>query len=363
MHTFHLPTRVFFGSEALRLGAPYLPQLGRKALLVTGRTSARKSGAWEDINWSLRQRGVEFVLFDEIEENPSLQSVHRAAEMCREHGCDFVIGVGGGSPMDSAKAVAAIVGSKLEGHEVWDAGRITDVLPVVCMPLTSGTGSEVTPYAVLTDVEHNRKAGFGTEAMLPRLALCDPRYTLSVPPRVTRDTAIDALSHLLEGLYSRLRNPLLYPLIHEGAQLILRHLTTAMAQPDNLPAREALMQAALYGGMTIRHTSTTLQHSVGYPLTAEFGVSHGLANGLVMKAMMELYRPVTGQLTDDLLRRAGHTPASFYNWLDSLDMTANVTLDDEFIHRAVEVTMHSRNMANNPFEVTKEQVEEVYRNL
>lgn len=280
-----------------------------------------------------------------------------------ECGCDFVIGIGGGSPLDAAKAISIATANHLSINQLYDTTLFSWAYPVLAVPTTSGTGSEVTQYAVLTDQNTQRKAGYGHMLAFPTLAVCDPRYTVSMSREVTRNTGLDALSHLLEGLYSIKREPLSYPMIHAGIRLVMNNLPRAMYAPDDIVARTAMMQASLYGGMAIAQAGTTLQHSIGYPLTTCFGLPHGLANGVVMKQIMMLYYPHVKDVLDELFREIGFTMEQFFAWLDKIDMDCKLPIDDAFIAAKVPEVMGSRNMASNPFPVTDRQVAQLYEEL
>ncbi len=359
----YLPTRIYFGEGALLKAADQLLNLGSQPLVVTGRASAKLSGVLDELSVVLGRAGLGWELFDEVEENPSLDTVLEGAKLLRENGCDFLVGIGGGSPIDAAKAIALAAANSLGRDELYQTGKFRASLPVAAIPTTSGTGTEVTQYSVLTDPQTNIKAGFGHDLAFPALAVCDPRHTLSLDPYTTLNTAIDALSHLLEGIYSNKRDPLLQPLIHSGAKAILDHLGPVLKDPANLSGRSELMRASLYGGMTIAQTSTTLQHSLGYPLTTHLGLPHGLSNAVVMRQVLDLYYPALKAELDALFAALGISRSGFEAWLDELPFCAKLELSDAFIERSVGEVLSSRNMANNPFEIGADQIRDIYRGL
>jgi len=235
--------------------------------------------------------------------------------------------------------------------------------PILAIPLTAGTGTEVTQYSVLSDPLTKKKAGFGCDLAFPTLAVLDPKYTLTLPPKVTLHTALDALSHLLEGLYSNQRSPIVYPFIYKGIASIMKFLPIVLSEPENYLAREELMRDALYGGMVIAQGSTTLQHSIGYPLTSFYGIPHGLANAMVMEDIMELYYPAVQQELDDLFSYLQIIKDDFYTWLKSLPLERKIDFSEDFIDKAIPQIMSSRNMALNPLPVTEQQVRTLLENL
>jgi alcohol dehydrogenase class IV len=361
--TFYIPTRVFFGHGVLKEKGIEMAQFGERALLVTGRHSADTSGVMAELIPVLTQAGISTRRFNEVTENPDWDTVRRACAEYVDFRADFVIGIGGGSPLDAAKAVAIMVHNGSWKEASFDLKTVQSGKPIVAIPTTSGTGSEATPHSVISDAAANRKAGFSSEAAFPRMSFVDPRYTHSLPPNITRDTAVDALSHLLEGLYSNKRNPLLFPMIYEGISLIYKHLPLCLDCPTSEESRFMLSRAALLGGMVIAHTGTTLQHSIGYPLTMEYGLSHGLANGVVMRQIMELYYPVMETELNLLFRQLGIGYADFFRWLERLDMRVGKPVSGDFMENRVSEVINSRNTANTPVAVTEAQIRRIYAQL
>lgn len=363
VNRIYLPVDICFGEKVLNTNGDAICGLGQKPMLVTGKKSAITSGALDDVVSLLKSSDKEYFIFNEITENPDLDTIDRAINLFVENKCDYAIGIGGGSPLDASKAIALGAANRLRAKDLYDVANHHQCYPIIAVPTTSGTGSEVTQYSVLSDNEAKKKAGFTSFLVFPIVAYIDPQYTLSVPPIVTRDTAIDALSHLLEGLYSNTRNRLLFPFIYEGIKLIVHNLKDLLGDLRNLDLREKMMRASLYGGIAIAHSGTTLQHAIGYPLTSELGLSHGMANGVAMKAIMELFYPSVKEGLDEMFRQLNMSKEEFYDWLDSLDLIYDGQITEEFIEAKYDEVMQSRNMGNNPFEVNAEQVKEVYRKI
>ena len=360
---FYVPTRISFAENALYRAKGQLFKLGKKALLVTGKNSAKKSGAQDAILATLKEGGLDWHIFDKVSENPSLEIVMAGARELLETNCDFLIGIGGGSPIDAAKAISLVAANHTRIEDIYKASLYTKAFPLVAVPTTSGTGTEVTPYSVLTDLKAGKKAGFGSELAFPHTAILEPAFTLSLSPEVTLHTGIDALSHLLEGLYSNKRNPIMYPMIYNGIKTIYTNLPKCMSHPNDLEARTEMMRASLYGGMVIAHASTTLQHSIGYPLTTEYGVPHGLANGIVMRSVMDLYYPAIKQELDSLFEYLKISRDQFYKWLEALQISLDFPISQSFIDNRLPEVLSSRNMANNPFEISAEDIRKIYHEL
>jgi alcohol dehydrogenase len=352
MNKFHMPSRLIMGKDCLVESGDMIKNHGSKAFIVTGKSSAEKSGALADLKSLLERNKISYVVCSEIRENPELNIVHKAAGIMREERCDLIIGVGGGSPIDAAKAISIIAANDLTGREIYEPEKIQKAFPIVSITTTSGTGTEATPYSVITDTELNKKAGFGNPLIFPVLSFLDPVYTMTMPEKVTKDTAVDALSHLLEGIYSRSRCEFLFPLIAEGIKMIWESLPFVIHDPEDYVHREQLMTASLYGGMVIAQSSTTLQHSIGYPLTTNFGLSHGLANGVVMKEIMQLFFPEVEPYLTRLFDHLGIAAADLFEFLEEMGMKCDLDLSTEFIATAAEEISQSRNMSQNPREVS-----------
>ena len=360
---FHLPTQIFFGSDALAEAADYIFNLGSKPLLVSGPVGARKSGALGDVEKLLQSFAIPWAHFDEVEENPSLDTVMAGAQLLRAEQCDYVIAIGGGSPLDAAKAIALVAANALQRAQIYQTELFQCKLPLVAIPTTSGTGSEVTQYSVLTNPDTGIKSGFGHVLAFPSLAICNPIYTHSLNSQVTLNTALDALSHLLEGIYSNKRQALADPLIHAGARDIFENLQPVLENPSLASGREKLMRASLYGGITIAQGSTTLQHSLGYPLTARFGTPHGLSNARVMLPVLKLFYPARKDELIALIAALNTSLEGFALWLESLNLPSCPPLEDDFIAKSVQEVLGSRNMANNPQEASAPQIRQIYLDL
>ncbi|HRR00230.1 MAG TPA: iron-containing alcohol dehydrogenase [Candidatus Cloacimonas sp.] len=360
---FYCPTRIIFADDAIQKAKDKIAVLGKKALLVSGEKSAKQSGALSDLITVLNELEIHYVLFDRIKENPTLDSVMEGKQIFLQNNCDFVIGIGGGSPIDAAKAISLAAANSLNRDEIYNIAAFKNVYPIMAIPLTAGTGSEATQYSVLSDPTHKKKAGLGSDLAFPALAAIDPKYTLTLTPKVTMHTALDALSHLLEGLYSNQRSPLVYPFIYKGIASIMKCLPRALSEPDNLAARKELMQSALYGGIVIAQGSTTLQHSIGYPLTSNYNIPHGLANAMVMEDIMELYYPAISKELNDLFAYLNLSKDAFYAWLRALPFERKIELSDTFIEEAIPQVMGSRNMALNPLPVSEEHIRIIFEHI
>lgn len=280
--SFHMPVKLVIGEGSVCGGAAELAKLGGRCLIVTGRSSAKKSGALDDAVAALKDAGTEYTTFDEVGQNPYLSTCQAAAQMAREIGAEFILGIGGGSPLDAAKAIAVLAANPgIDGPEFYRGGWQNDPLPVAVIGTTSGTGSEVTQYAVITDdLAGGYKKSIASPKIFAALAFGDARYTYGLPYGFTVSTALDAMTHAVEAYFNKMASPLTDLLciaaIKDTAH-ILRDIK-GKAPKDITPAqREGLYTASIYAGIVIAHNRTSYCHSMGYFLTERHDVPHGMA--------------------------------------------------------------------------------------
>ena len=285
--TYHIPTRIVFGNGSLdRLHQEQLP--GRRALIVisAGR-STRDNGYLAQLEAQLQKAGVSFVLFDKILPNPIKDHVMQGAKLCRDEKCDFVIGLGGGSTIDSAKGIAIMATNT---GDLWDyvgggSGAAEPIpiwpLPIVAITTTAGTGTEADPWLVISKEETNEKIGMGYEGTFPMLSIVDPLLTVSVPPSLTAYQGFDALFHSTEGYINTTANTLSDMYSLEAIRLIGKSLALAVADGKNLQAREDVSLANTLAGMVESTSGCISEHSLEHAMSAYYpALPHGA--GLLM---------------------------------------------------------------------------------
>jgi len=285
---FYLPTKVFFGFNVVeKVGEEVQKSLGKKVLVVTGKASTRKYGLLDKITKKLAMAGVEFAIYDKVEPNPTTETVEEGAKMAQEAGCDMVLGVGGGSSIDAAKVVATLATNGGQCIDFKGEEKIkSPPLPIIAIPTTSGSGSEVTRYAVITQRKKLDKFEIVSHFICPKVALVDPKCTLTMSKELTASTGMDALTHAIEGYVSRKAQPLTDILALHAMQTVAQNLEVAVKRRDNLTARENMSLAALYGGIIINNVRTGLAHALARPLGGYFGIPHGIANAVVLPQVM-----------------------------------------------------------------------------
>lgn len=299
----HMPVQVYFEKNAVTNHSAELAALGRKALIVTGKHSSRMNGSLSDVQKALTKHGCDWVAFDDIEENPSVETIQKAAQFAVEAGADFVVGVGGGSPMDAAKAVSVLAanpGLISRAQTVLYSKDKLHHLPVAEIPTTSGTGSEVTQYAILTLHDSNTKMGI-FQHVFAELAFVDPGYLATSSYRGMVSTCVDALAHLIESYLNTNATVFSRAYALDGMRIwgsvkdrLLSETAYAELTDDD---RESFMLASVYGGISIAHTGTSIPHGLSYPITYEMGVAHGKAVGIFLPAYLRVYEDRTAVQT------------------------------------------------------------------
>ncbi|MGC9318570.1 MAG: iron-containing alcohol dehydrogenase [Armatimonadota bacterium] len=291
---FFNSVRLLFGTGQLQRLGDCAAQYGRRAMLVTGRSSARETGVLDRAMHRLDEAGVEVTLFDRVMPNPTDEIVEEGGELAREVGADVVIGLGGGSPMDAAKGIAVAATDDRPVSEFLtppDKAQPTDAtLPLICVTTTSGTSSELTPYAVITVRDLTMKSSIGGDHIYPRVAIVDPELTLTCPPSVTANTGADVLAHAMEGYFSTVASPITEVCSERAIGLVGRHLPRAVSAPDDLSAREGMSLANVFAGYTLSNCGATVLHALEHPMSAHYPeLPHGAGLAVLMVAYAERY--------------------------------------------------------------------------
>ena len=302
---FHMPTRVVIGSGCVAENAGLLPKCGKRALIMTGKSSAKLCGALRDVEEALASQGIAYRLFDRVESNPGIENCRAAAAAARDERADFIVGIGGGSPLDAAKAAAIFARNELPDARVFSGEYPAGALPVVAIPTTAGTGSEVTPYAILTNDAVEGKSSISSESIFPVLAFLDGAYTASLSRRVAASTALDALSHAAEGYLSLRSDPWSRALAYEALRALGKALPRLALGEGGEELRFELLLAADMAGTVIAQTGTTIVHAMGYSLTYFKGIEHGRANGLLLGPYLELIAGARPEAVREVLDALG----------------------------------------------------------
>lgn len=354
------PVDIVFGTGALSK-LPKLSEEYHKPIVISSNYFV-KSGLVENISRSLNADA-----FTDVSPNPDVAEVNRCSKQIRANGNDVIIAVGGGSVIDLAKAASVTVEDISEYHKT---GREIpkEHLPVIAVPTTSGTGSEVTNVSVLTNRKTGEKAPIVSDSFFSKTALVDPALTLSLPKKVTASSGIDVLCHAIEGYWSRGHQPICDALAVYAAKLVFRYLPVAYEHPDDREAREKMAEASLIGGLAFSLPKTTSSHACSFPLTAVYHIPHGEACGLTLDFFVKINasdeRTVTLAKTLGFDSPDGLSDAIF-NLKKKLNLRTNLAefhLNGSDIDALV-MKSHHPNLRNNPITITDDMLYELYYHL
>ena len=359
---FNMPVNLKFGTGVIKDNSEEF-KLGKKAFLVTGKNSARLSGALDDILDVLKTQNISYEIFDKVENNPNLENVTEGTSLCKKVGGDFIIAVGGGSPLDAAKAIAALSTNDINAIDLLDNKFENPFLPIIAVPTTSGTGSEVTPYSVLTIPSMNTKRSFMSQWSYPKIAFADPTYTYSLPYNITVDTAFDAFSHLFES-YCSLRSTRLNDAIAiEGIQAFAECMKNIADKNITNIAREKLMYASCLGGIAISHTGTTLIHAMGYSLTYFKGFSHGRANAMLMAEYLKENSKIIPDKVQTVMDILGFKSFKEADKYFSIGLDLKPILSDEECRSFAKLANEQGSVKLNPVDVKEDDIFNLYKRI
>ena len=289
-YNFSSVPKIFFGEGALKNAALELSGLGTKALIVTGKIIT-KTGLTQELQNFLSSLKIESVVFNDLPGEPDDKMIMSGVQVFKSENCDFIIGLGGGTPLDTAKAISAM--SVLPGKMIDYKGKELNgnFAPLVLIPTTAGTGSEVTRYFVFTNTGTNEKLLYKGDSLLPKLAVIDYNYTISAPESITMATGMDALCHAVESYTCRKANPVTEMYCLDAVKRIFKYLPIACKDGSNKEARENMSFAAYEAGVAINGAPTTIIHGMSRPIGACFHVPHGISNAMLavecLRAVLE----------------------------------------------------------------------------
>ncbi len=358
--SFHSPVHAFFGFNAIdnlqTLLEPY-----KTVCIVSGASSPDKSGFRKYMDEYFKDKDI--FWFNRIEENPSINTILKGGKFARECRAEVVIGFGGGSPLDASKAIAAFAANNKGFYELLTEDKLErEPLPVICIPATCGTGSEMNNYSIITDTEKLDKINFAKANTFPKYAVIDPVFLRSLNRKTLYATAFDAFTHCLEGFVSVRANPFSDGQALTGMEIIL----ATFAEGADTSKDETLLNflyGSTLGGIVILHTATTLLHALGYYLTNEKKIHHGTANAILLPYYLEMMRE-TGvgkcMVIDALMEKYGF---DISRWQDEMgyDVTITQILSDAEIEAMVDYALTKKNSEWTPFAPEKEFILEVLK--
>lgn len=381
MSHFVIPNHTVVGTNVLGEAAPLLKKMGNKAFIVTGRHVA-VSDMMKQLTALLDENGIDCVIFDGITGEPTDTMIEKGVEMLKSSGCDFIIGIGGGSPLDSAKAIAAMAVNEGSIADYNGKEIMGEILPLAAIPTTAGTGSEATKFTVITDSEKGIKMLLKGDVLVPKLAIVDSSFTVGAPKSVTSATGLDALTHAVEAYTSRKAFSMTDTLAVSAVKRIMKYLPIAYREPDNSLAREQMSIAALEAGICINNSSVTIVHGMSRPIGALFHVPHGMSNAMLLKECLSFAVSGAYEKFANLGRETGVASDSDSDetaaekFIDSLQNICDVceipTLEqygidrDEYYSKILKMAtdaVASGSPANTVKEVTVDDCIEIYKKL
>lgn len=365
MFTYLMPTKIIAGENAVTKNTDELI-LGTRAMIVTGKSSGAKSGALADVTAALESKNIPYLIYDKIGNNPTIEETVAGGKAAADFGADFLIGIGGGSPLDAAKAIAVYavnepkVGSDFEMYDIFDGKYKNKPLPMAAIPTTAGTGSETTPYSILTLHKEKNKRSFSSCDVFYKVAFLDGRYTVNLPLQIARNTAVDAISHLIEGFTDKKSSPASDYIALEGLRIIGRHLDKLKNGGLGVDECTELLWAATLGGIVISQTGTTIVHSMGYPLTYYKDIPHGMANGLLLGEYAERCACVLPDKIKMCLAALGFADIDGFKAFLKTVLPCDVTFSADELTEWTATTIQSKNVKVCPFDVTREMEIEIF---
>ncbi len=362
---FFIPIKVVSGKNCVNENSSLLSDFGKKCIIITGGSSAKKSGALTDVLNALNREGIESIVYDGIGPNPRLDHCFEAAEKARKFCADFVIGIGGGSPLDAAKAVAVYAANPgLSLYDIYSASERNKALPIILIGTTAGTGSEVGKVSVLSDPATGRKKSISPTDCFPSLTFADPTYTHSMPYDITVSTALDALAHALEGYMTSKCSDIPTLFGEKAIDLIwkaLVYLHSSKENPDE-KMRESLYYGSLYAGITLAYCGTAFPHPLGYILTENYGIPHGKACTAFMEEFIDRSEKFEKEKTEKVLSIMKTDKETFKRIIRELTALPDIKMtEDEILSFCTRFETIPNNFIFSPGGFTKEDATEIFK--
>lgn len=358
---YSMPTSLIVGRNCLVKNSSKLRDFGHKCLIVTGQRSSKLNGSLEDCITSLENENIKYSIFDKISENPSFDIIDTAYLEYKDIDIEFILAVGGGSAIEAGKAISVLFRNDISARDLLSKKHLTGI-PLIAVPTTAGTGAETTPYAVLTQPEKGISRNIG-QKIFPALAFLDARYTLNMSFPLTSCAAVDAFSHLAEGYLNARANFLTDTLAEKGLRLFGECLQPLRNQDCSIEIREKLLLDSSIGGMVISQTGTSLPHNMGYVLTAEKLIPHGIATAMLYPGYLKIFRN-----TEKLERLLYLVQVESVDELtdifrEILDFQ-NPTLSSEEIKNYVDgILSNEKKLKNHPEKVSRENLTVIYKTI
>ena len=374
---FQVATRLLFGSGSLAALPEELSRLEVRAPLLVTDAGLRRAGISGRVERTLQAAGFDVRVFDDVEANPSIETVNAALDLYRRSGRDSMVALGGGSPIDVAKVAGVLVGNEGTVHDFVGLDTFSNPLPpVITIPTTVGTGSEATTFAVVTDHSAKKKVVIGNRLLAPVLAILDPQLTLTLPAPLVASTGLDALTHAVESHLTTVASDFTDAVGLHAVRLIARNIEKAVSPERDEETMGYMLHASCLAGMAFSFGRTALVHAMAHPLGAYYDVPHGMANSILLPYVMQYNRPACEDRLADLGRAMGFAQTStapgdaadaFVQGIAELSQRvgipprlSEVGVTDEFVPQMAIDAAESGNAKVNPRVPTVEEVEKLY---
>lgn len=357
---YYMPTKLYVGSNVIEQNGHVFKEFGKKALIVTGKKSAKLNGSLSDVENQLKKNNIEYVIFDEIEENPSLETVAKAVNFGLKEVVEFIVGIGGGSPIDASKAIGVLIKNPDYSIEnIFSTNQLKSI-PIIAVPTTAGTGTEATQYSIVTDNKAKTKRNLGHN-VFPEISFLDYRYMESLSYDVTVNTSIDAFSHLVEAYLNTNANVMSDMYCEKGLKLFGECLPLLLDKNLSKGFREKMMMASTIGGMAIAQVGTSLPHGMGYHLTYFKGMPHGIANGVLYKEYLNIFRDKTKvyKMLDMINVKSLDELGKILDKLIKVDIVVNQEEVDQYTKSMVS---NEAKLKNHPEKIGFDEIYNIYAN-
>ena len=371
------PDRAFFGQGVAQQVGECVKELGGKKAFVVTDEGVVALDVFKGVEESLKEKNVDYHIYAEVDANPTDVQVEKGAERYKREKADVLVAVGGGSSIDSAKAIGILVnnGGSIRDYEGMDLFA-NPIPPLIAIPTTAGTGSEVTVYSVITNTKDNYKMAPSGWRLIARVALVDPVMMASMPPRLTAATGMDALSHAIEAIYSNYAMPQADALAYASIKLVVKHLGPAVADGSNMEAREGMAMASLMGGMAMCAGCGAV-HARGHQLSNRYGMPHGMAMSIMMPVITNFNIPVCpdriadiavalgedveGLSKIDAAKKAAHAIRKLGKSIGLPTTLSEYGADPKLIPICAERALKDGDLPGNPVAPTLEQIKDLYK--
>ena len=376
---FRTTKRILFGPGSIERLGPEAQLLKAKKILIITDQGVIQAGLLEGVEKSLQSVNLPFVIFNGVEPDPRIEVVEKSVDKAKKEGIDLIIGFGGGSSLDIAKVTSIMITNTGKIDSFFGIDLVPNPgVPVILIPTTAGTGSEVTPIAILSDTKEKLKKGIVSPTLFPEVAILDPKLTIGLPPSVTAFTGMDALTHAIESYYSINATDLSDLLAFRAMELLSKNLRMAYAQGENLAARSCVLEGSLLAGIAFANAGVGAVHAFAYPLGGEFHLAHGLINTLMLPYVMRYnimgcphkfaqMAKAFGEKVERISELVGAEIAVRFIERLSDDIRVprrfrDVVIPEDAIPRLAEAAMKvTRLLANNPRKVTLEDAVAIYK--